>query len=321
PLRIPAEAGPARLRAAAWAFFAAHLLYQYVPRVAAIPSLQHLLGPLGWLAMGLLFIQFLRGQLPLLHRLLFFLVALPAELFIRFVSGALYEFLLVFVFFALTYWRIRRRLPWMVAVAVVGLFMVLNPVKYGYRQAVKDMPEDASPMVKGATFLAMTGAYYSGLGQEDTELAATSSLNRFGCVALLAYVVERTPAVIPYWGSATYSYFLPGLVPRALWPEKPRAACGHAFGHRYLLLGPGIYDTSINLPWLVEFFVNFGPVAVPLGMALVGLALRLIARKVDNPQANDCEYVLGLTLCFQLFWAESNLAIMWGGLLQTSLAL
>ena len=33
------------------------------------------------------------------------------------------------------------------------------------------------------------------------------------------------------------------------------------------------------------------------------------------------EYVLGLTLVFQLFYAESNLALMWGGLLLTFISL
>jgi hypothetical protein len=133
--------------------------------------------------------------------------------------------------------------------------------------------------------------------------------------------VERTPEPIPYWGGETYAYFLASLVPRALWPEKPGAAFGNDFGHRYDILASGVYDTSINLPWMVEFYVNFGPWAMLAGMALVGLALRVLVQKLNNPAANDCEYVLGLTLCFQLFWAESNLAIMWGGLLQTSIAL
>lgn len=209
----------------------------------------------------------------------------------------------------------------MLGVALVAAFALLNPVKFNYRLAVKMMPADASPILKAKTFLSLTAAYYSGRTEDAPEIAADSSLNRLGHVAYFAFVLERTPEVVPYWGGQTYSYFLSAFVPRALWPEKPSAAFGNDFGHRYQLLARGVYDTSINLPWLVEFFVNFGPVAVPLGMALIGLAVRLLVQKVSNPAANDCEYVLGLTLCFQLFWAESNLAIMWGGLLQTALVL
>ena len=158
------------------------------------------------------------------------------------------------------------------------------------------------------------GAGRPGRAEADaTEIAATSSLNRLCHMPLFAYTVELTPDQVPYWGGETYTYFLAALVPRALWPEKPGAAFGNDFGHRYGILAPGVYDSSINLPWLVEFYVNFGPWAVPLGMALVGVVLRLLAQKLSNPAANDCEYVLGLTLCFQLFWGESNLAIMWGG--------
>jgi hypothetical protein len=322
PVRIRMQASPAALRAWAWVFFAAHLAHQYVPRIASISSLPHLLYPLGWLAMGLLFLQHLRRELPTAHRLLFFGVALPAELFSRFVTGALYEFFMVFAFLMLIYWQMRRRILWVLLAALVGLFALLNPVKFRYREALKVMPSEAGPLAKAETFLSVTAAHYAGRREEEaTEIAATSSLNRLCHVPVFAFTVENTPGLVPYWGGQTYTYFLAGLVPRALWPEKPGAAFGNDFGHRYGILAPGVYDTSINLPWLVEFYVNFGPWAVLLGMALVGLALRLLARKLDNPAANDCEYVLGLTLCFQLFWGESNLAIMWGGLLQTSIAL
>jgi hypothetical protein len=49
-------------------------------------------------------------------------------------------------------------------------------------------------------------------------------------------------------------------------------------------------------------------------MILVGTAFRFLVQKLGNPQASPVEYVLGLTLIFQLFYAESNLALMWGGL-------
>ena len=247
--------------------------------------------------------------------------ALLAFAALTIVTGALYQFFLVFVFLLFIYWQARRRIPWLLTVALVGVFAVLNPVKNNYRLAVKKMPDEAGPVVRAQTFLSVAADYYSGRGEEAPEIATVSSLNRVAFVPLFSYVVERTPDAIPYWGGETYTYFLTGLVPRAFWPEKPSAAFGNDFGHRYGILASGIYDTSINLPWLVEFFVNFGPLAVPLGMTLVGLAFRVIAKKLNNPAANDCEYVLGLALCFQLFWAESNLAIMWGGLLQTTVAL
>jgi hypothetical protein len=322
PVHIPMAASPGRLRAFAWGFCAVHLVFLYVPRVARIPSLEHLLEPLGWLAMGLLFLQYLRGRLPLAEAVLFFGVALPAELFSRLLTGLLYDVGLVFAFLGLAYWRERRRVPWLAGVLLAALFLSLNPVKFGYRGAVKMMPENASPAEKAKAFLAMTASYYTGRTERVTEEAVGSSVGRVGLLlAIFARVVDLTPETVPYWGGETYVYFASGLVPRALWSDKPNAAFGNEFGHRYGVLHPGVYDTSVNVPWLVEFYMNFGPAAVPVGMLLVGLGLRLLARKLDNPRANDCEYVLGLTLCFQLCWAESNLALMWGGLLQTALAL
>ena len=52
-------------------------------------------------------------------------------------------------------------------------------------------------------------------------------------------------------------------------------------------------------------------------MAIVGIVFRLITAKLDNPKGNSLEYVLGLTIVFGLFYAETNLAAMWGGLIIT----
>lgn len=322
PVRIPVQATPAALRAWAWLFFAVHLAYLYVPRIAAIPSAPQLLYPLGWVAMGLLFSFHLRGRLPAWQAALFYGVALPAELLIRLVSGLLAEVFMALGFLLLIFWQTRRRVPWLQVAVVLALFFALNPMKFRYRVMVRTLPADATPIDKAETFLSAVAGYYSARGDDAAEAATGSSINRLGMhLPLFAYTLERTPQPIPYWGGETYEYFLYTLVPRAFWPDKPSAAFGNEFGHRYRILAPGMFDTSINIPWVVEFFVNFGPWAVPAGMALVGLLMRLLVQKLNNPAANDCESVFALTLCFQLIWAESNLAITWGGLLQTALAL
>jgi hypothetical protein len=56
-------------------------------------------------------------------------------------------------------------------------------------------------------------------------------------------------------------------------------------------------------------------------MALVGMGFRFLIQKLSNPAASPAEYVLGLSLVFELFYSESNLALMWGGLLLTFVSL
>jgi hypothetical protein len=116
-------------------------------------------------------------------------------------------------------------------------------------------------------------------------------------------------------------FLFASALPRFLWPEKPVAGFGNEFGRRYLFLHPRNFDTTINVPWLTEFYMNFGAVGVIAGMALVGAGFRFLIQKLSNPPGSPAEYVLGLSLVFQLFYAESNLALMWGGLLLTFISL
>jgi len=236
----------------------------------------------------------------------------------RWVTGALYQFFLVFIFLMLIYWQARRRIPWAPIVALAALFAVLNPVKHSYRTWMDRKEGDSGVLERAETFLSLTLDYYGSARESGLpgELAA-SSLGRVGHLSLFAYVVQLTPEVVPYWRGQTYKFFAASVVPRFLWPDKPVADYGNEFGHRYGLLYPGNDTTSINLPWVTEFYANFGVAGVALGMTLVGAGFRLLTQKLGNPLTREREYVLGLTLVFQLFYAESNLALMWGGLILT----
>jgi hypothetical protein len=319
PVRLP-SAPLRRLRAWAWVFFAAHLAYQLEPALGELPSVRHVLYPLGWLAMGLLYQQWLRGELPAWQRVLFFFVAMPVELLSRWVSGALYEVVLVFVFLGLVTWRVRRRLPVTALALMVPFFVLANPVKLQYRSILRGPLGEEGALTRAQVFAGLMFERYRDGNEEATELAASSSVNRAGQIAVFAHVVELTPATVPYWGGETYRFFLASAIPRFLWPDKPTAGFGTEFGHRYTLIHPDNHDTTVNLPWLVEFYVNFGVPGVLLGMPLVGMALRLVTRVLGSSR-HDAEYVMGVALLFQLFFAESNLAIMWGALLLSSVAL
>jgi hypothetical protein len=80
-------------------------------------------------------------------------------------------------------------------------------------------------------------------------------------------------------------------------------------------------STSHNLPWLPEFYANFGVFGVVLGMFAVGVLFRFLVQKLSVPISSSIEYVLGVTVTFGLFYAESNFALMVGALLTQYLAL
>lgn len=321
PVTIPGRLPPSRLRLLAWAGFAAHLAYTFTPSWQQVPSIGHFFQPLGWMAMGLLYLSWLQGRLPRAHALVFFAFALPLELLGRLASGALYEFFVVVVFLSLVYWQARRRVPWGVLAAAAVLFVLLNDVKFEYRGRVSTSELATRDVwAKVATLADVLSERYGDLQSVPAD-AAVSSVNRIGHIVVFAYVIETTPATVPYWGGETYTFLLASVVPRALWPEKPEAGFGNEFGRRYGFLHPRNYDTTINVPWLAEFYMNFGAAGVIVGMALVGAGFRFLVQKLSRPASAPAEYVLGLSLVFQLFYAESNLALMWGGLLLTFVSL
>jgi hypothetical protein len=315
PIRIPGSLSPSRLRAVAWIAFAAHFAFEFTPTLQQVPSL----GPL---AMGLLYLAYLQGRLPAAHALLFFGLALPLELLSRLISGALYEFFVAVVFLSLIYWQVRRRVPWAVLAGSAVLFVLLNDVKFEYRGRVSRAGLETTDVVgKVATLADLLTERYVDFERAQPGDVTISSVNRIGHIALFAYVVDATPGMVPYWGGETYAFLFASAVPRFLWPEKPVAGFGNEFGRRYQFLHPRNFDTTINVPWLAEFYINFGAAGVLVGMALVGIGYRFLIQKLSNPTSAPAEYVLGLSLVFQLFYSESNLALMWGGLLLTFVSL
>jgi len=100
-----------------------------------------------------------------------------------------------------------------------------------------------------------------------------------------------------------------------------------------------VNDTQPYKTWAPEEILPYGHLDLPLlyppgtnwnyahtnfvivGMALVGAGFRFLVQKLSRPASAPAEYVLGLSLVFQLFYAESNLALMWGGLLLTFVSL
>jgi len=322
PIRLAGTFTPSRLRAVAWVAFAAHLFQQFTPALRELPSVGHFFHALGWVAMGLLYLSYLQGGLPLAHALVFFGVAMPLELLGRLTSGALYEFFMVVVFMSLVYWEVRRRVPWTVLAASAVAFVLLNDVKFEYRGRVSRAGlETRDVWGKVATLTDLLEERYVDSERAQPGDVTISSVNRIGHIVLLAYVVDTTPSMVPYWGGETYGFLFASVIPRFVWPEKPTAGFGNEFGLRYMLIHLRNVDTTINVPWLVEFYMSFGVAGVIAGMALVGILFRFLIQKLSNPTSSPAEYVLGLSLVFELCNSESNLAVSWGGLFLTFVSL
>lgn len=131
---------------------------------------------------------------------------------------------------------------------------------------------------------------------------------------LLADVMRRTPVDVPYWDGFTYQSLVGAFVPRLLWPDKPTKTLGQDFGHRYAYISPFDHSTSINLPVLIEFYINFGDAGIVLGMLLLGAIFGALEQLCNRPGQSVLVTAAAVPLLTQLFVMECDLSLQYGGL-------
>jgi hypothetical protein len=141
-----------------------------------------------------------------------------------------------------------------------------------------------------------------------------SVTKRSALMDLFADVVRRTPAQVPYWGGQTYTHLVGSFVPRFLWPSKPVHRLGNEFGHRYGYLDTGDTNTSWNLPTMVEFYVNFGDLAVVVGMFIVGVLYSSFCVLMNRPGQSPLVSIAGVILALMMVNVESDFSLVFGAM-------
>lgn len=94
------------------------------------------------------------------------------------------------------------------------------------------------------------------------------------------------------------------LIPRVLWPDKPSVLDPRAVGELYFG-----YRNSFGITPVGDLIRNFGPMAIPIGMALVGVALRVLyAALIENRRPamwRSAAYLVLLTsVSFEQFYGS-----------------
>jgi hypothetical protein len=102
-------------------------------------------------------------------------------------------------------------------------------------------------------------------------------------------------------------------VPRVLWPSKPTKNLGQVFGHRYQYLLDSDLSTSVNLPVLVEFYINFGEAGVFFGMFLVGIIYAGLERLFNRRGQNIVRTLMGMAILIPMLDLESEFSLTFGG--------
>ena len=300
----------------AWFLFSCYFLLQLFPMLRNLPTVNQLSTPLAYMSLGILSLLALDGKLSRLQSI-FFSIAIAYIAINLLLLGSLFPIVMLIIFFGVLVFANKNRIPWALIMLIVFLVFIFNPIKQKYREYTWQSPNAFSLLEKSVIFGGVFEEHYKDKNLLEEMVKDKSVVNRVANIGLFSYVMAFTPDYIPFWSGDSYRTLWTSFIPRFLWPGKPQATIGQDFGHRYLLLHPSDKGTSINLPWLIEFYINFGIFGVLSGMFFVGIFFRLLLIKLKVPVRARMEYVLAVTITFSLFYAESNFSLMVGGMLPT----
>jgi hypothetical protein len=235
-------------------------------------------------------------------------------------SGAIWNVVRPILVFAVAYYGLKRRIPWVPLLVVAILFVPANQAKMEFRFYVEETPVSVleRPLIFAKIIWRNFGQTTNTSMVDDARDAAS---NRMDHLTLMAQVVSMTPDRIPYWNGKTYEPLLYAPIPRFIMPDKPKKGLGQDFGHRYDFLWDEDYSTSINLAQLIETYANFGPPGVAIGMFLIGVLYAAVSAFFEQKDPPLVAIAVGAAVVVQLINIESDFGLVNGGLIASLPAL
>ena len=195
-------------------------------------------------------------------------------------SGYFSGFKQVFFVLAVAYMsigvRLRgRRLAFVgaITIMVVALGIVWMTIREDYRFYVNAGTGMQVVRVSMEERLSKLANLLSSADPEDFVKGAEKLATRVAYVDMFAYVLKRVPDSVPHedgrlWGRAIRHV----LMPRIIFPEKARLRSDSEMSMFYtgLALASAAQGTSISMGYMVESYIDFGPVFMYVPIFLLG---------------------------------------------------
>jgi len=284
-----------------------------------VSGIRHFINTLPLLSIVMLFTLFIKGTLSFKGKFWLWLIFVPMR-FMFLLSGGGFAGL-VFEASALfyVYFYLRQRIPLLGSAIIIVLFFFI----WGARDSYRELTWQAGPYSglntysKSLIYMRLMWDRFTGNSPVyDNYTPGERLAIRTNQLITFIYTVNTTPAYVPYWGGYTYKSFFYFMIPRFVFPDKPKKTIGSEFGQRYQLLDQYDTTTSYNLPILVEFYINFGEVGIFVGMLLMGLILRAMYCVVNHPKCGDGGMTIGAILFTIVLNMESDFSLVFGNVLQ-----
>jgi hypothetical protein len=280
---------------------------------------------LSFVAIAILFYLQIHKKLSIGYLTLLWGGLIPLTILINLSSGFVTPAIRLIVLLLMLYFAAKRAIPWRIVVVAIAIAFILVPalaLKHEYRLTYGVGGEELGitsledAVHGGVLFVETVGGSFVQQGLQVYEPAASIIINRVDAIQLFAYVLERTPETAPFLNGETYSDAPWKFVPRFIYPNKPDPSWGQFFGHRYGLLDPQDYDTSVNLSLMIEMYINFGIPGLLVGMFLLGQLYRFLSYLLNHTGAGEWITISGAVIFANLTNIESNFLLSFGGIVQ-----
>jgi hypothetical protein len=263
-----------------------------------------LLQPLGTVLVSYRVIAFRNRPL-----LLLILAMLAVELLVGFLGDSKELALRGVAIVVLCRCLIEGRVPklW---IAAAGLFVVLSfPVFQAYRSEVLSHGNDRGHAAQNLTENLAKAFNSHKLESGQANYSSRSFLARSSLKPTMEMILAKVGDVAPYQHGYTVALTLMGLVPRALWPEKPDTSTGQLF-NRELHISE-FRDVYISVSQLGELYWNFGWLGVVVGMGCIGLLLGTVNSRCDLSEGRSVTRLLVIVVTAYLVCVrfEDNIAM------------
>jgi len=131
----------------------------------------------------------------------------------------------------------------------------------------------------------------------------------------LALAIRYTPSEIPYLEGATLNNLAAGLVPRVLWPGKPKIGIGYWFSVNYWGTPPGVPVVPQTITHPGELYIDFGIAGIIVGLAILGLWYRF-AWEATRPRESATAALLYTLVFVTVIDVDRDLPLVYVTLIQ-----
>lgn len=179
-----------------------------------------------------------------------------------------------------------RRLLKIAPIAVMALVLGLN-IGTTFRQ-LKGSEQAISVAETFQTGLESVSIVLSRNPVDNLNYSIDVFLARFETLSSFAVIVanyERLGPIENEYGVANniWTYAWTSFIPRFIWPDKPKISDARAIGELYF----NFPTNSFAMTMFGDLLRNFGPVGIPVGMALLGFVLRVLYVALVENQVNS----------------------------------